>query len=88
MATVSPRLGEFLTKAAQTADLETALWKALLEYVQLKSDVLKERVSGFERKWRMSFEEFARQCKQGTLSADPYSWDAERSGTSGNGNRR
>ena len=51
-------------------------------------DVLKERVSGFERKWRMSFEEFARQCKQGTLSADPYSWDAERSGTSGNGNRR
>jgi len=26
----------------------------------------------------MSFEEFSRRCKEGTLGVDPYSWEVER----------
>jgi len=77
MVTLSPRLGGFLTKAAQTPDLETALWKVLLEYVELKREALREQVAQFEGKWEMSFEEFSRQCREGSLQADPYSWEVE-----------
>jgi len=77
MVTVSPRLGEFLTKATQTPDLETALWKVLSEYVELKSKALREQIAQFEQKWGMSFEEFSRRCQEGTLQTDPYSWEVE-----------
>jgi hypothetical protein len=77
MVALSPRLGEFLTKATQTPDLETALWKVLLEYVELKSKALKEQIVQFESKWGMSFEEFSQRCREGTLQADPYSWEVE-----------
>jgi hypothetical protein len=78
MVTLSPRLGEFLTKATQTPDLETALWKVLLEYVELKRKALREQVAQLEGKWGMSFEEFSRRCQEGSLQADPYSWEVER----------
>jgi hypothetical protein len=71
MVTLSPRLGGFLTKATQTPDLETALWKVLLEYVELKREALQEQVAQFEGKWGMSFGEFSRRCQEGSLQADP-----------------
>ena len=77
MVTLSPQLGVFLTKATQTPDLETALWKVLLEYVELKREALREQITQFEGKWEMSFEEFSRLCREGALQADPYSWEVE-----------
>ncbi len=77
MVTLSPRLGELLTKATQTPDLETALWKVLSEYVELKVVALKQQIARFEHKWGMSFEEFSQRCREGTLETDPYSWEAE-----------
>ena len=78
MIAVSPRLGELLIKVAQTPDLEAALWKVVNEYIELKINSLKEQVKRFEQKWGMSFEEFSRRCKDGSLDVDPYSWEVER----------
>ncbi len=77
MLAISPRLGELLTRATQTPDLETALWKVLSEYVDMKLVSLDETISNFERKWNMSFDVFSQKCKDGTLDQDPYSWEVE-----------
>ena len=78
MVTFSPRLGEFLMKATQTPDMETALWKVLSEYLDLKFDKLSERIAEFEQKWGMSFEEFSRRCKEKSLEEDVYSYKVEK----------
>ena len=77
MITLSPRLGEALMKLAQTPDLEAALWKVLSEYAELKIKSLKEEIERFERKWKMSFDEFSKRCEEGTIEADVYSWEVE-----------
>ncbi len=77
MLTISPKLGELLTRATQTPDLEAALWKVLSEYVAMKIAALKETIAGFEHKWGMPFEEFSRRGREGTLNHDAYSWDVE-----------
>jgi len=77
MLAISPRLGELLTRATQTPDFETALWKMFSEYVELKLAVLDETISSFEKKWGMSFDVFSRKSKDGSLQQDPYSWDVE-----------
>ena len=33
---VSPRIGALLTQVTETPDLETALWKVLSDYIDLK----------------------------------------------------
>jgi len=78
MVTLSPRLGELLTKATQTPDIEAALWKVLSEYLDLKSDKLSEQIAEFEQKWGMSFEEFSRRCKERELEKDAYSYEVEK----------
>ena len=77
MITVSPKLGEFLTKVTQTPDLETAFWQVFNEYVAMKMAALREANSSYERKWGMTFDEFARQSRDGTLKEDAYSWNVE-----------
>lgn len=77
MITVSPKLGEFLTKVTQTSDLETAFWQVFNEYVAMKMAALREANRNYERKWEMTFDEFSRQSRDGVLKADPYSWDVE-----------
>ena len=77
MIGMSPRLGELLTRATQTPDLETALWKVLSEYVDMKIATLKETVARFEQKWGMTLAEFSQRCREGTLDEDIYSWGVE-----------
>ena len=77
MITVSPKLGEFLTKVTQTPDLETAFWQVFNEYVAMKLAALHETNKEYERKWGMTFEEFARQSRDGILEEDAYSWKVE-----------
>lgn len=77
MIAVSPKLGELLTRTAQTSDLETALWKILSEYVDMKRTALRERIAHYEQKWGMSFEEFSRRSRAGTLGEDIYAWEVE-----------
>jgi hypothetical protein len=75
--TVSPRVGAILTQVAETPDLETALWKVLSEYVNLKTKLLRQQIQVFESKWGMTFEEFSERCEAGTLSNDPYAYEVE-----------
>ncbi len=77
MIALSPKLGEVLTQATQTPDLETALWKILSEYMDMKILALNEAVAKFEQKWGMSFEEFSRRTHKGTLKVDIYAWEVE-----------
>ena len=78
MIALPPRLGELFTQATQTPDLETALWKVLSEYLDLKLDALGERIAEFELKWDMSFEEFSSRCQEGSLEKDAYSYEVEK----------
>lgn len=75
--TVSPRASVLLTQVTDVSDLETALWKALTEYIELKIDFLKERIQTFESKWGMTFEQFSKRIEEGTLDQDAYDYEVE-----------
>lgn len=77
MLTISPKLGSLLTRATKTPDLETALWKVLSEYVEMKTLALKKTISQLEEKWNMSFDEFSQRSRSETLDKDIYSWETE-----------
>ena len=74
---LSPRLGSLLARVTETPDLETALWKVLSEYIDLKTARIEETIEAFEKKWGMPFDEFAARCEEDTLDEDPYSYDVE-----------
>jgi hypothetical protein len=74
---VSPRVGALLTQVTETPDLETALWKVLSEHIDLKTQLLRQRIRAFESKWGMTFEEFSERCEAETLGRDPYAYEAE-----------
>lgn len=78
MVTVSPRIGTLLTQVAETSDIETALWKILLDYIDLKSAKLRQQIAEFESKWGMSFAEFSTKIKEGQLDKDAYSFEVEK----------
>jgi hypothetical protein len=74
---VSPRVSVLLTRIAETPDLETALWKVLIEFFDLKVQSLQGQIRGFEAKWEMTFDEFAERFAQEKLSIDSYAYEAE-----------
>jgi len=74
---ISPRAGALLTQVTETPDLETALWKVLLDYIELKIASLKERTIEFENKWGMTFEEFSERFEAGTLDQNSYEYEVE-----------
>jgi len=74
---VSPRIGALLTQVTEVPDLETALWKVLSEYMDLKTERLRQSIHEFETKWEMPFAEFAERCAAGTLGEDPYAYQVE-----------
>lgn len=75
--TISSRVGMLLTKMVETPDLETALWKVLSDYTDLKTKMLKQQIEAFESKWERTFEEFSESCQDGTLEIDPYAYEVE-----------
>lgn len=77
MIAVSPKLGEFLTRVTQTPDLEAAFWQVFNEYVAMKMAALRQANKDYESKWGMTFDEFARQSRDGTLKENAYSWNVE-----------
>ena len=78
MLTASPKISEFLLKATMTSDIETALWKVVSEYLDLKMKELGKENSKFSEKWGMSFDEFSKACKEGKLKEDIYSYEVEK----------
>ncbi|MDY7080703.1 MAG: hypothetical protein SXV54_27800 [Chloroflexota bacterium] len=75
--TLSPRVGAFLTQVTETPDLETALWKILSEYIDIKTSLLRQRILAFESKWGATFVEFSERCKTETLGQDVYAYEVE-----------
>ena len=75
---VSPRIGMLLTQITETPDLETALWKVLSEYIDLKTALLRQRIHSFESKWGTTFEEFSERCGGERLGQDPYAYEIEK----------
>lgn len=84
MVTMSPQLGVLLMKVTETPDIETALWKVLLEYLEFKTRALKEQITALEQKWGMSFDDFSggAQRSHWGRTCTPTKWK----GTSGSGN--
>ena len=78
MLTMAPKLSDFITKVTRTPDIETALWKVISEYLDLKSKELDKDIARFSQKWEMSFDEFYKACKDGTLEKDAYSYEVEK----------
>lgn len=77
MPIMSPKLSEALVKTTHSKDIDDALNKIFSEYLELKLKTLQEKIDGFQKKWRMSFEDFKRHFKEGTLNEDTYSFSAE-----------
>ncbi len=78
MPVMSPKLGEVLVKATHSKDIDDALNKIFSEYLELKLKTLREAIEEFQKKWGMSFEEFKRHFKEGTLREDTYSFNTEK----------
>ena len=78
MVTISPRIGALLTRVAETPDIETALWKVLLDYIDLKLAKLSQQVADFEAKWDMPFAEFSKRIEEKQLDQDAYSFEVEK----------
>ena len=78
MLTLSPKMGEFLIKATQTPDLDSALRQLFHEFLDLKLQKLEEEVKKFEAKWSLSFHEFIKKGKEGVLGEDFYSYEVEK----------
>jgi hypothetical protein len=74
---LSPQAGLLLTKITDTPDLESALWRVLRDYTELKTQQLKQQIEAFESRWGMTFEEFSRRCEDKTLEQDPYGYEVE-----------
>lgn len=77
MPVMSPKLGEVLVKTTHSKDIDDALNKILSEYLELKLKKLNETTEGFQKKWRMTFDEFKKCLKEGTLKQNTYSFDTE-----------
>jgi hypothetical protein len=75
--TISPRAGNLLARVAETPDLETALWKVLSDYIQLKIQALQNEIQQFEAKWDMPFAEFSKKFGDNALPVDSYTYDVE-----------
>ncbi len=78
MPVMSPKLGEVLVKTTHSKDIDDALNKVFSEYLELKLKALQEIIDGFQQKWGMSFDEFKRHLKEGTLKEDAYSFNTEK----------
>jgi hypothetical protein len=74
---ISPRAGHLLARVAETPDLETALWKVLSDYIDLKIRDLQSKIQQFETKWQMSFDEFSEKFADNALPVDSYTYDVE-----------
>jgi len=71
-------MGEFLIKATQTADLETALRQILREYFLLKLKELDKGLEKFENKWEMTFDQFQEKCEKREIDKDIFSYEVEK----------
>jgi len=77
MPEISHKLADFLIKATMAKDVRDAFDTVFGEYLKLKLMQLDETDSAFRQKWKMTFEEFGRRIKDGSLEKDPYSFDVE-----------
>jgi len=75
---VSPRIGALLFQVTETADLETALWRVLSDYVDIKTTELLRQIRYFESKWKMTFPEFSRAIEEESLGIDVYAYEVEK----------
>ncbi len=78
MIKLTPKLGEFLVKATQIPDLEMALKQILREYLDLKLTDLNKEVKKFEKRWKMSFNEFLEKSKKGEIGKNLFSYETEK----------
>jgi hypothetical protein len=75
--TISPRAGLLLTQLAKSSDFDAALWKLLLDYLDLKVQALELERAALEAKWGMSFGEFQRKIEDNSLGEDVYAFSVE-----------
>lgn len=77
MATISPRLGEFLIRTTGTPDIDGALHKVFADYMELKLSSLNGVIEALRLKWGRDFESFKADMKDGKLGKNPYSHEVE-----------
>ena len=78
MATISPKLGEFLIKTTKAKDMDDAFHKMFREYLELKVRYLNETIDTFQHKWGMDFSGFKNKLKKDELARDTHSYEVEK----------
>lgn len=66
-----------MTQLTKTTDFDAALWKLLLDYLDLKLQTLAAEDAVFAQKSGMSFAEFQRRLEANTLEQDAYAYAVE-----------
>jgi|SRR3990172_12348188 len=77
MPAVTPKLGEFLVKTTHSKNIDEALSKIFSDYLELKLKNLEEMAQALQKKWGMTFEEFMKRFREGTLEKNSFSFDVE-----------
>ena len=77
MPAISPKLGDFLIKTTKSKDIDDAFRRVFSEYLELKLERFVKTIESFKKKWGMSFDDFQKHIKEGTLNKDTYSFDVE-----------
>ncbi len=78
MPVLTAKFSEILLKTTNSKDLDDALNKLFTEYIELKLKDINEKIEVFKNKWGMSFNEFKKHIKEGTLPKNSYSYDVEK----------
>lgn len=76
--TIPTRLANTLIRTTGTADLETALWRVVNEYIELKILQQEAIITQMQEKWHVNFQEFERLRSEDKLGKDPSSWEVEK----------
>lgn len=74
---VPPRIGMLLTQVAETPNLEAAMWHVLTEYLALKTQDLRARISKLESATGVTYEEFQARLAANEPGQDPYAYEVE-----------
>jgi len=77
MPVMSAKLSEALVKATLARDINDAFNRVFSEFLDLKLNQLELTITGFQKKWGSTFDEFKKNIKENKLKEDSHSYNVE-----------
>ncbi len=74
---VSKPVNTLFNQLTGKSDFNLAASIVLKEYLQLKRQIIHDKIAAFEKKYNMDFAEFERACEDGRIE-EPFSYEVEK----------